>query len=132
MAGVCPSAARKPPTHIEGIGADAIRCNQCGAPCAPFEFTNGYTIAFDEKKQVGVTLEKEGAQKVAADGRRYMQTPDHSIQNPVVTLADTIFREWRQGLRPFIGQLGLRRTSLPRFSQRGGFWRLSVGVLRVL
>ena len=73
VAGVCPECgAKNPPTHIEGIGADAIRCNQCGAPCAPFEFTNGYTIAFDEKKQVGVTLEKEGAQKVAADGRRYM------------------------------------------------------------
>ena len=49
VAGVCPGCgAKNPPTHIEGIGADAIRCNQCGAPCAPFEFTNGYTIAFDE------------------------------------------------------------------------------------
>ncbi len=129
VAGVCPECgAKNPPTHIEGIGADAIRCNQCGAPCAPFEFTNGYTIAFDEKKQVGVTLEKEGAQKVAADGRRYMQTPDHSIQNPVVTLAGHDIPGVAARLRPFIGQLGTTpKRPFPDSHNAGDFGAFLLG-----
>ncbi len=107
VAGVCPKCgAKNPATHIEGIGVDAIRCNICGAPCAPYEFTNGYTIAFDEDKQVGLTLNQEAAEIVAADGRKYMQTPNNSIQNPVVTLAGHDIPGIVARVRPFIGQLG--------------------------
>lgn len=107
VAGKCPKCGMlNPPTHIEGIGVDAIRCNNCGAPCSPFEFTHGYTIAFDEGKQIGLTLNKDAAEKIASDGRKYMQTPDNSIQNPVVTLAGHDMPGVVARLRPFIGQLG--------------------------
>lgn len=107
VAGVCPvCGTQNPPTHIEGIGKDAVRCNKCGSPCAPFEFTSGYTMAFDKKRQIGLTLGKESAEMVAADGRNYMQTPDNSIQNPVVTLAGHDIPGVVARLRPFIGQLG--------------------------
>lgn len=107
VAGVCPvCGTQNPPTHIEGIGKDAVRCNKCGSPCAPFEFTSGYTMAFDKKRQIGLTLGKESAEMVAADGRNYMQTPDNSIQNPVVTLAGHDIPGVVARLHPFIGQLG--------------------------
>jgi hypothetical protein len=39
-----------PPTRAEEIGATAIRCAACGAETAPFRFTKGSTIAFDERR----------------------------------------------------------------------------------
>ena len=30
-----------------------MRCAECGAPAAPFAFTNGYTMAFDERAGSG-------------------------------------------------------------------------------
>lgn|GEM_PF-6512163 len=76
-----------PETKIEGIGQEAIRCANCGADVSPFEFTNGYTIAFDSNKNIGVTLHKEEAEQIAREGRYYMATPDNSVQNPIVTFA---------------------------------------------
>ncbi|CAM3426976.1 acetamidase/formamidase family protein [Hydrogenibacillus schlegelii] len=95
-----------PDTKIEGIGPDAIRCAHCGAEIAPFKFTHGYTIVFDEDHRVGVTLHKEAAEKVARDGRFYMKTPERSIQNPVVTLAPHDLVGTMARVRPFLGQLG--------------------------
>ena len=129
VAGVCPVCGMEnPPTHIEGIGVDAIRCNKCGAPCSPFEFTKGYTIAFDEKKRIGVTLNQEAAEKVAADGRHYMQTPDGSIQNPVVTLAGHDMPGVAARLRPFIGQLGTTpKRPFPDSHNAGDFGAFLLG-----
>lgn len=84
VARVCPGCGtRNPSSHIEGIGPDAVRCDKCGAPVAPFAFTNGYTMVFDPDRQVGLTVDKKAADSIGADGRHYMQTPDQSIQNPV-------------------------------------------------
>ena len=129
VAGVCPNCGKlNPPTHIEGIGKDAVRCNACGAPCAPFEFTNGYTIAFDEKKKLGITLNKEAAEKVAANGREYMQTPDNSIQNPVVTLAGHDIPGVVARCRPFIGQLGTTpKRPFPDSHNAGDFGSFLIG-----
>ena len=129
VAGVCPVCGTKnPPTHIEGIGADAIRCNKCGSPCSPFEFTEGYTIAFDEKKTVGLTLDKKAAEKVAKSGRYYMQTPEHSIQNPVVTLAGHNMPGVAARLRPFIGQLGTTpKRPFPDSHNAGDFGAFLLG-----
>ena len=107
---------------------DAIRCNKCGAPCSPFAFTHGYTIAFDEDKQVGLTLNKEAAETVARDGRKYMQTPDNSIQNPVVTLAGHDMPGVVARLRPFIGQLGTTpKRPFPDSHNAGDFGAFLLG-----
>src|SRR3954453_11860844 len=42
------------PTAVEGIGPDSVRRANCGAPASPFAFPNGYTIAFDEVRRLGV------------------------------------------------------------------------------
>lgn len=75
-----------------------------------------------------MTLEKEAAQKVAADGRRCMQTPDHSIQNPVVTLAGHDMPGVVARLRPFIGQLGTTpKRPFPDSHNAGDFGTFLLG-----
>lgn len=107
VAGQCPDCGTLyPETRIEGIGATAIRCAKCGADAAPFTFTNGYTMAFDANRQLGVTLPREAAERVARNGRKYMATPDCSVQNPVVTLAPHDIVGAVARVRPFMGQLG--------------------------
>ncbi|MCA1020602.1 acetamidase/formamidase family protein [Halobacillus litoralis] len=105
--GKCPNCGTKnPDTYIEGIGQQAIRCRICGEDVTPFVFTNAYTMAFDEQKELGLTLPREAAEKVAHDAKHYMQTPEESIQNPVVTFAPHDLVGAVARLRPFLGQLG--------------------------
>ena len=129
VAGVCPNCGTlNPPTHIEGIGPDAVRCDKCGAPCSPFVFSHGYTIAFDADKQVGLTLDREAAELIARDGRKYMQTPDNAIQNPVVTLAGHDMPGVVARLRPFVGQLGTTpKRPFPDSHNAGDFGAFLLG-----
>ncbi len=107
VAGKCPKCGKMyPKSHVQGFGEDSIVCDECGAPVAPFAFTSGYTIVFDENNTIGVTLDKEGADKVAADGRAYMNTPENSVQNPAVSLAPHDLPGMATRMRPFLGQLG--------------------------
>ena len=54
---VCPGCGTEwPETRVEGIGQESVRCTSCGADCTPFTFTNGYTMAFDELRSLGVTV----------------------------------------------------------------------------
>ncbi|AOM83040.1 acetamidase/formamidase family protein [Salisediminibacterium beveridgei] len=103
----CPDCGKmNPDTVIKGIGQEAIRCSNCGADVTPFRFTNAYTIAFNDKKTVGITLDQAGAETIAKDGKAYMATPEHSIQNPIVTFAPHDMVGTIARLRPFLGQLG--------------------------
>ncbi|MEN1967929.1 acetamidase/formamidase family protein [Lentibacillus sp. N15] len=107
VAGKCPNCKTvNPETVVEGIGQQAVRCKNCNADVTPFVFTNAYTMAFNQKNTIGITLNKEGAEKVAHDANNYMNTPEHSIQNPVVTFAPHDLVGTMARLRPFLGQLG--------------------------
>ena len=97
-------------TVIKGIGPESIRCKNCGADVTPFVFTNGYTIAFDPDRKIGITLHQEGAEKAAKDGHYYMSTPENSVQNPIVTFAPHDLVGTVARLRPFLGQLGTTPT----------------------
>lgn len=111
VAAKCPECGElHPETVIEGIGSEAIRCKNCGADVTPFVFTNGYTIAFDPDRQVGVTLHQEAAERVARNGKNYMSTPENSVQNPIVTFAPHDLVGTVARLRPFLGQLGTTPT----------------------
>ncbi|MBQ0059906.1 MAG: acetamidase/formamidase family protein [Lachnospiraceae bacterium] len=107
IAGKCSNCGKLfPSTHIEGIGQDAIVCDACGAPASPFSFANGYTMAFDDTNAVGVTLNKASSESIASNGRAYMNTPENSIQNPVVSMAPHDLVGLVARTRPFLGQLG--------------------------
>lgn len=86
-----------PDTVIEDVGSEAVRCSNCGAAVTPFQFTNGYTIAFDDDRTIGVTLPKEAAEAAGKDGRKNMCTPEHSVQNPIVSVAPHDIVAWSPG-----------------------------------
>ena len=129
VARVCPKCGTKnPPSHIEGTGPDAVRCNKCGAPVSPFAFTNGYTIVFDDTKTLGITLNAEGAIKVGENGKEYMQTPDFAVQNPIVAMAPSDLQGVAARMKPFIGQLGSTpKRPMPDSHNAGDFGSFLVG-----
>ncbi len=125
----CPECGEMyPETRIEGIGPEAIRCKSCGSDITPFVFTNGYTIAFDPERKVGVTLNQEAAEKAAKSGHFYMSTPENSVQNPIVTFAPHDLVGTIARLRPFLGQLGTTPTRpFPDSHNAGDFGQFLIG-----
>lgn len=117
-----------PETHIDGIGKDAIKCDACGATVAPFVFANGYTIAFDEKKTIALTLGKQEVEKIAPEAEKYASIPEHSIQNPVTTLAPSDLPGIATRMRPFVGQLGTcPAVDTPDSHNAGDFGQFLIG-----
>lgn len=129
VAGKCPGCGTMyPESRIEGIGQEAIRCVNCGADVTPFTFTNGYTIAFDEGRRVGVTLHEEAATQIAEDARRYAALPENSKQNPILTFAPHDIVGMATRLRPFMGQLGTSPSiAMPDSHNAGDFGSFLVG-----
>jgi len=117
-----------PETRLEGIGQGAVRCASCGADATPFTFTNGYTIAFDERRRVGVTLPAEQAEALARDAARAAALPEHSVQNPILTFAPHDIVALATRLRPFLGQLGTSPSAtIPDSHNAGDFGAFLVG-----
>ncbi len=129
VAGKCPQCGTLyPETHLEGIGQTAVRCNNCGADVAPFNFTNGYTIFFDANHTVGVTLSQAGAETIARDAKRYAALPDRSVQNPILTFAPHDLVGLVARLRPFMGQLGTTPSMrIPDSHNAGDFGSFLIG-----
>jgi len=128
-AAVCPGCgAEWPQTRIEGTGPEAVRCVRCGADATPFTFTNGYTMAFDEARRVGVTVPGETAEAFAADAPRYAALPDGSRQNPILAFAPHDVVGLATRLRPFMGQLGTSpAATMPDSHNAGDFGAFLVG-----
>ena len=129
VAGKCPQCGTLyPKTVVKGIGQSAVRCANCGADAAPFTFTNGYTIAFDGNRAVGVTLPKEAAEEIAADARRYGAIPERSIQNSILTFAPHDLVGLVARLRPFMGQIGTTPSiRFPDSHNAGDFGSFLIG-----
>jgi acetamidase/formamidase len=129
VAGKCPGCGTLyPQTHTEGIGQTAVRCDNCGADATPFTFTNGYTIAFDGNRGVGVTLQQDAAEEIAASAARYAALPEKSQQNPILTFAPHDLVGLVARLRPFMGQLGTTPgVRLPDSHNAGDFGSFLIG-----
>lgn len=129
VAGRCPECGTLyPKTRVEGIGQTAVRCANCGADAAPFNFTNGYTIAFDGNRSVGVTLDKEAAEEIAHDAERYAALPENSIQNPILVFGPHDLVGLVARLRPFMGQLGTTPSvPIPDSHNAGDFGSFLIG-----
>ncbi|WP_262270528.1 acetamidase/formamidase family protein [Microvirga yunnanensis] len=127
-AAVCPQCSTEwPPTRVEGIGQTAIRCAKCGTDATPFTMTNGYTIAFDEERQIGLTVGKAEAETFAQDAERLMALPDASIQNPILTFAPADLVGVATRVRPFLGQLGTTPSKAMPDSHNAGDFGASLG-----
>jgi acetamidase/formamidase len=126
---VCPGCgAEWPETRVDGIGPEAIRCARCGADATPFTFTNGYTIAFDDTRSLGVTVGREAAEAIAQDAARYAALPDGSVQHPILTFAPHDIVALATRMRPFMGQLGTSPSAtIPDSHNAGDFGAFLVG-----
>ena len=95
-----------PESYVEGIGEDAVRFKSTDKPASPFKFTNGYTIAFDNNRSLGVTLDKSASEKIAHDAKHYAAMPQNAIQHSILTFCPHHLVGLVARLRPFMGQLG--------------------------
>ncbi|MFW5941202.1 MAG: acetamidase/formamidase family protein [Chloroflexota bacterium] len=129
VAGKCPECGTVyPKTVIEGIGQEAVRCANCGADATPFKFANGYTIAFDNGRSLGVTLNQEVAERLAREARYYAAMPENSIQNSILTFAPHDLVGLVGRLRPFMGQLGTTPAlPIPDSHNAGDFGAFLIG-----
>jgi formamidase len=129
VAGRCPGCGTlNPETRIEGIGQTAVRCVNCGADCTPFTITNGYTIAFDQGRTIGLTLHRKAAEQIARDAKAYAALPEKSIQNPILTFAPHDLVGLVARLRPFMGQFGTTpAVRLPDSHNAGDFGSFLIG-----
>jgi formamidase len=120
--------AEWPETRVEGIGPESIRCTACGADATPFTFAHGYTIAFDATHSVGVTVDRDAAEKFARDAARMAALPDNSVQHPILLFAPHDMVASVARLRPFLGQLGTTpSTTIPDSHTAGDFGSFLIG-----
>ena len=129
VAARCPTCdAVWPATHIEGIGQDAVRCDKCGNAVKPFEIVHGYTVTFDETREVGLTLPKAAAETIARDADHYAALPDESRQHSILTYAPSDMPGTLVRMRPFLGQLGTCPSkAMPDSHNAGDFGAFLVG-----
>jgi len=115
-------------TVVEGIGPDCVRCALCGAAAAPFAFTNGYTIAFDGERGLGVTVTQERARAFAQDADHVAALPAASVQHPILLFAPADLVGVVARMRPFLGQLGtMPAIDLPDSHNAGDFGAFLIG-----
>jgi formamidase len=126
---VCPGCgAEWTETRIEGIGPESVRCVNCGADATPFTFSNGYTIAFDELRTVGLTVPGQVAEAFAREAARFAALPDNSAQNPILTFAPHDIVALATRLRPFLGQIGSSPSiTMPDSHNAGDFGSFLIG-----
>lgn len=111
-----------PETHIDGIGQDSVKCDKCGNPVKPFEMLHGYTVTFDETRDVGVTLPQDAAEKIAARADHYAALPDGSRQHSILNYAPSDIPAVMVRMRPFLGQLGtVPSIAMPDSHNAGDF-----------
>lgn len=124
----CPNCgAENPSSRLEGIGPGAVRCTECGAEVNPFQLTNGYTIIFDEARQVAVTVEPDVAEELARDAAEVMALPEKSEQHPIVALCPGDVSGVVTRLRPFIGNIGTTPAiDMPDSHNAGDFGQLLI------
>jgi formamidase len=111
-----------PDTYVEGIGQQAVRCVKCNTPVTPFQIVNGYTTVFDDRRQVGLTVSKEAAEKIAHSAAQFAALPEASVQHSILTYAPHDLVGLAVRLRPFLGQLGtMPAVRMPDSHNAGDF-----------
>lgn len=126
----CPGCGKlHPQTIVKGVGQNVIRCATCDTDTSPFSMTNGYTMVLHHTSQVGLTVGKEAARRIALDAKNYMRTPENSVQHPVVSLAPADLVGVVARMRPFLGQLGtMPSKAMPDSHNAGDFGAALIGV----
>jgi formamidase len=96
----------RPASHIEGIGADAIRCDHCGAEANAFRFKHGYVIVLDQDNQVSLTVNQQIADRLAGNASQMSALPELAAQHSILSLARADMPGVAAHMRPFLGNIG--------------------------
>jgi acetamidase/formamidase len=125
----CPDCGTEwPDSIVEGTGEDAIKCAECGANVSSFGFDFGYTVAFDEDRSVGVTMDAPGAEALARNAREAIAIPENSRQHPILLYKPAEMPGTLGRLRPFIGNIGTTPSiELPDSHNAGDFGQFLIG-----
>lgn len=125
----CPGCGKlHPQTVLQGIGQEAVKCATCGTDTTPFKLSNGYTMVFNSKEEVGLSVGKETARRIAQNAKNFMRTPEKSIQNPITAFAPSDLIGVMARMRPFVGQLGTTPSkAMPDSHNAGDFGTFLIG-----
>lgn len=125
----CPQCGTPwPATRVEGTGPESIRCEQCGASATAFAFEEGYTIVFDDDRQVGLTVDAETAHDFALRAREVAALPENARQHPILLFEPHTIPGTLSRLRPFIGNIGTTPSAdMPDSHNAGDFGHSLVG-----
>jgi len=130
----CPQCGMMNPATVrQGIGPESIRCAACGADATPFHISHGYTIVFNDAHEMGATVDRNAAERIARDAAEWAALPPRSIQNPILTFAPHDLVGVPARLRPFLGQLGTTPgIALPDSHNAGDFGSFLIGAPHAL
>ncbi len=107
VARMCPKCGvMNPPTKLVGIGQEAVRCEQCGQEISPFRVPHGYTMVFDHKKGMALTVSKGIARRLAKKAVSMAALPSSSEQHPILAFDLSHMPGVITRLRPFLGNIG--------------------------
>ncbi|HSJ22550.1 MAG TPA: acetamidase/formamidase family protein [Nocardioidaceae bacterium] len=134
VANICPTcrdAGRHflyPDTYLDGIGESAVRCKACDSEVVAFHMVEGYTMVFDDPKEVGVTVAPARAEEMARDAREWVALTEHSTQHPIVALGRADLVGTMTRCRISAGNLGsIPAIDLPSSHNCGDFGAFLVG-----
>ena len=134
MANICPTcrdAGRHflyPDTYLDGIGESAVRCKACHSEVIPFHMVEGYTMVFDDQKEIGVTVAPGRAEELARDARQWVALAEHSVQHPIEMLGKADLVGTMTRCRISAGNLGsIPAIDLPSSHNCGDFGAFLVG-----
>jgi acetamidase/formamidase len=134
VAGICPTCRDEgrhflyPDTYLDGLGHGAVRCSACHSEVIPFRMIEGYTMVFDDDKELGVTVTAERAEEIAGDGRAWVGLTDNAVQHPITVLAKADLVGTMTRCRISAGNLGsIPAIDLPSSHNCGDFGAFLVG-----
>jgi acetamidase/formamidase len=125
----CPECGTEwPESVVEGTGEESIKCAECGANASSFGFEYGYTVAFDEDRTVGLTMDDDAADDLAERADEAMALPGNSRQHPILLYKPSEMPGTLGRLRPFIGNIGTTPpVELPDSHNAGDFGQFLIG-----
>ncbi len=134
VANICPTcrdAGRHflyPDTYLDGVGESAVKCSACHSEVIPFHMVEGYTMVFDEQKDIGVTVAAARAEELARNAREWVVLAEHSTQHPIVALGRADLVGTMTRCRISAGNLGsIPAIDLPSSHNCGDFGAFLVG-----
>lgn len=135
VAGICPTCREEgrhflyPDTYLDGLGHGAVKCSTCHSEVIPFKMIEGYTMVFDEDKEIGVTVTPERAEELGGEAaRQWVGLTEHSVQHPILALAKADLVGLMTRCRISVGNLGtIPAIDLPSSHNCGDFGAFLIG-----